>query len=172
MASLMESLIMILKEESLLYQNLLELSTRKTPVIIAGDLTKLTQITDDEQIVVSKINHLDTKRLEVLNDIANVINKDVSELKLANLIEMLESRSDEQQKLAQVHDELQDVVYQVVRVNEQNRELIQSSLEMVEFDLNMMQAMKTAPETANYNKTAYNTGSSMGVGTSGFDAKQ
>lgn len=172
MASLMESLIMILEEESVLYQNLLELSTKKTPVVVAGDLEKLTHITDEEQTVVSKINHLDGKRQELLNDIANVINKDVKELKLANLIEMLKTRPEEQQQLAEVHDKLQDVVYQVARVNEQNRELINSALEMVEFDMNILQSVKGAPETANYNKTAYNVGSSMGVNTSGFDTKQ
>ena len=43
---------------------------------------------------------------------------------------------------------------------------------MVEFDMSMLQAMKTAPETANYNKGAYNTGAHMGVGGGGFDARQ
>ena len=32
--------------------------------------------------------------------------------------------------------------------------------------------MKSAPETANYNRGAYNTGAQMGVETSAFDAKQ
>ena len=59
-----------------------------------------------------------------------------------------------------------------MRVNEQNRILIENALEMVEFDMNMLQAMKNAPETANYNKGAYNTGTHMGVDGSGFDARQ
>ena len=61
---------------------------------------------------------------------------------------------------------------QMVRVNEQNRELIESSLEMVQFDMNVLQAMKTAPETANYTKEAYSSGDVMGNNAGGFDAKQ
>ena len=42
---------------------------------------------------------------------------------------------------------------------------------MVEFEINMLQASRLAPETANYNRGAYSAGSTMGV-TRGFDAKQ
>lgn len=172
MASLMENLIEVLDLESREYENLLELSTKKTPVIVAGELEQLAKITDEEQTVVSRINHLELKRQEVFTDIANVINKDVNTLKLADLIEMLKSRPEEQQKLAKVHDKLKNAVHGVKRVNEQNRILIQNALEMVEFDMNMLQAMKTAPETANYNKGAFNTGSVMGMDGGGFDARQ
>ena len=172
MASLMENLIEVLDLESQEYENLLGLSTKKTPVIVAGNLEELAKITDEEQTVVSRINHLEHQRQEVFTDIANVINKDVNTLMLVDLIEMLKTRPEEQQKLAKVHDKLSSAVHDVKRVNEQNRVLIQNALEMVEFDMNMLQAMKTAPETANYNKGAYNTGTSMGVDGRGFDAKQ
>lgn len=172
MASLMENLIEVLNLESGEYENLLELSTKKTPVIVAGELEQLAKITDEEQTVVSRINHLEARRQEVITDIANVINKDVNTLKLGDLIEMLKSRPEEQQKLAKVHDKLRNVVQGVKRVNEQNRILIQNALEMVEFDMNMLQAMKAAPETANYNKGAFNTGTAMGADGSGFDARQ
>ena len=172
MASLMENLIEVLDMESQEYENLLGLSMKKTPVIVAGDLEELAKITDEEQTVVSRINRLEQKRQEVFTDVANVINKDVNKLMLADLIEMLKTRPAEQQKLARVHDRLKVAVHEVKRVDGQNRILIQNALEMVEFDMNMLQAMKAAPETANYNKGAYNTGEHMGVGGGGFDAKQ
>ena len=58
------------------------------------------------------------------------------------------------------------------RINEQNRELIKNALEMVEFDLNVLQSMKAAPATANYTKGAYTTIDAMGVNEGRFDAKQ
>ena len=172
MASLMESLIEVLDKESREYENLLGLSMKKTSVIVAGDLEELAKITDEEQTIVGQINHLDSKREGLFVDIANVINKDVKKLMLADLIAMLASRPGEQQKLAKAHDRLKTAVYEVKRVNGQNRELIQNALEMVEFDMNMLQAAKMAPETANYNKGAYNTGAQMGAAPGGFDAKQ
>ena len=57
-------------------------------------------------------------------------------------------------------------------MNEQNSELLNSALEMVEFEMNLLQAAETAPETANYNRGAYNAGDTMGVIDHGFDAKQ
>ena len=169
MASLMENLIQVLNNESQEYDQLLELSTKKTPVLVAGNLEELARITDEEQLVVSRITHLERKRQEVFADIANVINRDVKTLLLPDLIEILAQRPEEQQKLAKVHDRLRTVVYEV---NDQNRILIQNSLEMIDYDLNMLQSMKSAPETANYNRGAYNTGAQMGVETSAFDAKQ
>ena len=172
MASLMEVLIDVLEKESQEYENLLALSMKKTPVIVSEDLEQLAKITDEEQIIVSRINHLDHQRNEAVNDIANVLNKDVEKLKIVDLIKMLAARPEEQEKPAIVFDKLQDNVRSVKRINEQNRELIQEALELVQFNMNVLQAMNKAPETANYNKGAYNTGDMIGSSYKAFDAKQ
>ena len=80
MASLMENLLDVLEQEDVAYKELLGLSMKKTPVIVKGDVTSLQAITDEEQNVVSRINHLDQKREEVMQDIANVLNKDAKEM--------------------------------------------------------------------------------------------
>lgn len=172
MASLMENLMEILEQESIEYEGLLDLSRKKTPIIVSGDLEQLQLITDDEQEVVIRLNHLEKKRMEVTSDIANVLNRDVDSLKLANLIEMLAARPAEQQKLAEIHDRLQGQAGELKRVNEQNKDLLANALEMVEFEMNLLQASKRAPSTANYSRNAYNTGDTMGVASRGFDAKQ
>ena len=51
----MENLITVLGGICDEYDNLLELSTKKKPVIISGDLEELSKITDEEQIVASRI---------------------------------------------------------------------------------------------------------------------
>ncbi|MDE6404908.1 MAG: flagellar protein FlgN [Lachnospiraceae bacterium] len=168
----MEALIEVLENENLEYRNLLELSMKKTPVIVSDDVKALAQITDEEQIIVSRINHLDNQRNEAVNDIANVLNKDVTKLKIADLIKMLAARPQEQAKLASVFDELRRNVQAVKRVNEQNRELIESALEMVQFNMQIIQSMNKAPETANYNRGACNTGDTIGTVNKAFDAKQ
>ena len=84
MASLMEVLIDVLEQENQEYEKLLSLSMRKTSVIVSEDLTELAKITDEEQIIVGRINHLDHQRNEAVNDIADVLNKDVDKLKIDN----------------------------------------------------------------------------------------
>lgn len=172
MASLMETLIDVLEQENQEYERLLSLSMRKTSVIVSEDLAELTKITDEEQIIVSRINRLDHQREEAVNDIANVLNKDVDKLKIVDLIRMLAARPQEQEKLARVFDRLKESVRGVKRVNEQNRELIQDALELIQFNMNVLQAMNKAPESANYNRGAYNTGDVIGTSHMTFDAKQ
>ena len=70
-------------------------------------------------------------------------------MKLSNLIEMMSARPEEQARLTQIHDRLKSVVREVQRTNEQNRELLEEALELVSFEMNMLQAHKAAPETAN-----------------------
>ena len=168
----MENLIEVLRSESSEYEGLLELSQEKTSYIVKGDLEKLQKITDEEQEWIGRLNRLEKKRVEVTADIANVLNKDVTTLKLTNLIEMMATRPSEQKQLSDAVDRLQKVVREMQTVNERNRDLIQHSLELVEFDMNLLQSMKAAPQTANYNKGAYSTGNTMGVNYRGFDAKQ
>ena len=172
MASLMEDLLNTLEKENTEYEKLLELSLKKTPVIVNADLVELQQITDEEQEIVSSINRLDKVRNDCMKQIAGVINKDVNELTLGMVVDIFKKKPAEHKKLADVYDRLKNNVYQMKRVNEQNRELIKSSLELVQFDLNVLQAMKAAPETANYTKNAYSSGDIIGTGAGSFDAKQ
>ena len=172
MASLIENLISVLEEENEQYETLLELSRKKTPVIVKGDIKRLQEITDEEQNIIDRIASLESRREEHIRDIANVINRDVGQLKLGNLVQILEKSPKEQKKLAEIHDKLRDTLPEMQRVNAQNQELLKEALEMVEFDLNMIQAAKMAPQTANYNKSAYSAGSVMGDNRGSFDAKQ
>ena len=167
----MEELINTLGQESEQYERLLSLSLKKTPVIVSADLEALSLITDEEQVILSRLANIEKKREERMKDIANVVNRDVSTLKLGDLIAMLNTRPQEQQKLAVLHDKLSTTITQMRRSNEQNRQLIESSLEMVQFDMNVIQAMKAAPETANYTRNAYASGDVMGVSSGRFDSK-
>ena len=168
----MEVLIDVLEQENQEYEKLLSLSMKKTSVIVSENLEELTKITDEEQFIVSRINNLDHQRNEAVNDIANVLNKDVDKLKIVDLIRMLAARPEEQEKLAVVFDKLRVNVRGVKRVNEQNRELIKDALELVQFNMNVPQSMNKAPESANYNRGAYNTGDMIGMSHMTFDAKQ
>ena len=172
MASLIENLISVLEQENSEYEILLELSRKKTPVIVQGDIVQLQEITDEELNVIDRTHQLVNKRVEHIRDIADVINKDVEQLKLENLIQMFEKSPREQKMLSEIHDKLRSTLSQMQQINGHNRELLMGALELVEFDMNLLQSAKRAPETANYNKGAYNTRSVMGTDSGMFDAKQ
>ena len=172
MASLIDELIDTLNTEDVQYNRLIELSREKTPIIVKGDLEGLAAVTDKEQSVVSVIQKLEKDRMSSMKDIAEVTNRSEEELKLTDLIELMKGRPEEQKKLREVHDRLQQTMKTMTSVNEQNRTLLQNSLDMVQFEMQLLQSMRQAPETADYGKDAYSTGTIMGSGTKRFDAKQ
>ena len=172
MASLLENLVEILDKENTEYESLVVLADEKTPAIIQGDIKSLGKITEDEQDIVGRIQHLEKSRQEVLADIANVVNRDVETLKLKNLIQMLEKRPDQQKLLVDVHAKLKKTIEQLRQGNEKNQQLLEDAMDMVSFNLHMLQALKSAPQTANYTKSAYCTGSQLGMFHGSFDAKQ
>ena len=172
MASLLESLIDVLDREGTEYEALVALADQKTPAIVKGDIETLGKITEDEQEIVGRIQKMEKSRKEILADIANVVNKDVETLKLINLIQMLGKRPDEQKKLANVQEKLKSTIDRLREANEKNQMLLIDALDMVGFNLNMIRALKSAPQTANYSKSAYCTGSQLGMFHGGFDAKQ
>ncbi|SCX78335.1 FlgN protein [Lachnospiraceae bacterium XPB1003] len=172
MASLIDNIVTILNRENEEYTVLVGLSREKTPIIIKGDLDALNAVTEKEQEVVARIQKLERDRISTMKDIAEVTNRKQEELKLADLIEMMNNRPAEQKKLREVHDRLKTTMKNMVTVNDQNRVLLKNSLDMVQFEMNLLQSMRQAPETADYNKDAYSTGTIMGSGTKRFDAKQ
>ena len=172
MASLMEDLLSVLEEEEAAFKQLLDVTSRKTQIIVQNDINALRTITDEEQDVMNHIGQLDKRRETVTHDIADVINKDVETLKLTALADLLKSQPEERDRLNALIDGLSTTVRQIRRINEQNTELIKHSLEMVEFDMQMIRAMHEAPQTANYGRSAMNTGGTLGTMPEGFDAKQ
>lgn len=172
MASLIDTLIETLNGENSEYRQLLELSTSKTEVIVKGDLEALEKITDEEQEHVTRITALENTRIKTMNEIAKILNTDVAALKLGELIPLLKKTPREQKELAKVHDALKVTIHEMKIVNERNEELLNSAIEMVDFNMNLIQAMRKAPETANYNRGAYSTGTSIGTGSGSFDARQ
>ncbi len=172
MASLIENLMDTLNKESEEYEALAELSMKKTPTIIKGDLEGLQAIMDEEQLVAARINHIENERNNVMKEIAGVLNTDVETLKLADMVRILERRPIERQKMAGCHDRLKAAVYRMKRINDHNLQLIEQAMEMTQFELNVYQSMKSAPETANYNRGAFNDGSVMGSTKGQFDVKQ
>ena len=168
----MENLIDVLDSENAQYEKLVTLAEGKTSAIVAGDIENLGKIMEEEQEIVGRIQRMEKERDKFLADIANVVNRDVETLKLIDLIQMLESMPDQQQKLKDVQKRLRETIDKLRESNGKNQLLLAERLDMVDFNLNMIRAVKSAPQTANYSKNAYTNGQSLGIFHGGFDAKQ
>lgn len=170
MASLMDSLVEVLEEENVQYEKLVELSKEKKQAIIKADVDALERITGAEQDVSSYLRNLDIRRDSVLKDMADVLGKDFKEMTITKLIGYLEQQPKEQERLSKIRAKILTTGGEMQEWNKRNEALLNQALEMVEFDLTLFKSMRQAPETANYNRDAHNTGDLLG--NSGFDAKQ
>ena len=83
----------------------------------------------------------------------------------------MEKQPKDQAALIKIHDELKSTMDQLIMLNNNNKVLLQESLDMLEFEINLIRNSKMAPATANYDKGAYGV-SQTDVGMGTFDAKQ
>lgn len=171
MASLIENLIIVLKDEYTVYQELLPVAMEKTKIIVKNDLAALQAITGIEQTAVDRIHILEQKREDIMTNIRTVVGKKADGMNLTNLVQLLDKQPKEQRELSQLRDKLHDMIKRLSEVNHQNGLLIQQSLDMIEFNMNFIQSTRLVPGNNNYTKgaSAYD-GQSYGKGL--FDAKQ
>lgn len=171
LASLIEELVNTLKEEEEIYKELLPITEKKTRTIINNDLKALQEITEAEQQMVEKLTPLERKRAEVIENIGVVLNRKTDTLTLTKLIELLQKQPKEQKELTILHDSLQTTVKRLVEINDRNKSLIEQSLEMIEFNMNLIQSTRMSPGGNNYTKGASSV--EMHASQTGmFDAKQ
>lgn len=170
MASMMDDLTQVLEDETVEYKKLVELSVALKEALILSDVSSVACYTAAQEEVSNGIQSLEGKRARVMNDIAVVLNKKPEELKVSMLEESLAGQPELQKRLAAVRVELKETMDELKRVNHTNQTLLKQSMELLEFDLNLFRSMRQAPETANYNRSAVNTGDLLG--SRGFDAKQ
>lgn len=172
MASLIENLISTLEEESRLYETLTKESMEKTPVIVANDLVRLQEANIKEQRIVDEITKVSHKRSQALTEIATVSGKDAKTITVSDVIEMMEKQPEFQHPLIILRDRMLKSVETLRQINIHNQELLQQSLEMTEYSINMIHSMNQAPETANYNNKESYSGMTLGGSFSSFDTKQ
>lgn len=170
MASLMEDLLEVLHKETEQYAQLIELSGKKTDALIAANIQDIQDIAEVEQSIVGVIQQCEKKCDEVIKDMGIVLGRDMEDLNVMQLIEMLGKQPVEQEKLREAYEELLAQALQMKQCNEKNQLLVEQALEMVEFDLTLFRSLRTAPETANYSKDALTASQIKGTGR--FDKKQ
>ena len=170
MASLMQNLLEVLEKEEETYEGLVKLEYEKKEILIKGDVPALEKMTDREQDVSSVLRNLEIRREKIMDDMSVVLGKDKSELTIKYMIEILEKQPDEQARLGELREKLRSILDEMSQINDLNRMLTEQALELVEYDLNLFKSMRQAPQTANYDRDAMDTGDVLS--SRGFDAKQ
>lgn len=171
MASIIEELIGALEGELLLYKQLIPLAEKKAVAIIENNNEQLAVVTNGENDILDKIAIYESKRQKSVNNIKDVLNRRDEELNLDKIIGFLSKQPVEQGKLIAVQKELREVADRLKQLNTQNKSLIEESLDMIGFTMNLLQGTRRVPENNNYNRSASFTDAQLSH-TGMFDAKQ
>ena len=144
MPSLIEEFITTLQDEHEHYEELLILANEKINIIRDNDADMLQQITAAETAILGKNQRLENKREEIVKNIGVVLNYDPAELTITKIAEIIESQAEHDDLIA-VRDKLRDTLEELKQKNELNRGLIQSSLDYIEFSVNMLRGETADP---------------------------
>lgn len=166
MASIAENLLAVLQKETALYQAFIRLADNKKDVIIRGDLPGLQQVTKQEEIVAGQLLRIERERQAVVEDICLVTNQKEESLTLVSIINSLDGQPIKQ-ALEEELNNLTEVVKEANHLNQSNQQLIQESIDYLDFMMNAVQSFREV-STNNYAKKGRQDYSEKTL----FDAKQ
>ncbi|MCL2564836.1 MAG: flagellar protein FlgN [Defluviitaleaceae bacterium] len=146
MAGLINELLTILKEQTRSYDELLVLSREKRRVIIENDVDMLGKITQAENSIIGQTQKAENRRLEVMDNIATVLAQNPEELTLTKLAELIKGQ-EEYDELVELGKTLKATLDNLKEENDRNTVLIQSSLDYIEFTVNLVRQAASADDT-------------------------
>lgn len=136
MATLIDELTGILDEQIKLYEDVLAIGKEKKNVIIKNDMETLAKMNTVESSIVNRINRLEKQRLITIKDMCDVLSIKPEDFTLKQLADTLTVEEDKQ-KILDIRDKLNQIMAELATVNSINTALIESSLEYIEFSLNL-----------------------------------
>ena len=128
----------VLSEEKTVYTELLRLSDEKRTAIFEKNVEQLDAVVRLEQGLIARLNHWEKQRLACM-DVPEGPSGPPTLLFYAD-----QAPPEEGGRLRGLHDELQGLLREMSKRNEENKKLIESRLEYVRFALDVFNAEQTA----------------------------
>lgn len=129
----MEALISILKEQLKDYETLLELAQKKQEALIGNEIKILENINKEEHKIIIGTTKLETKRLEIIQGLSNILGSKVEAYTLTEMTEIAPEPF--QGQLSDVYEDLNTVVDKLHKINQENASLIEQALKIVNFTI-------------------------------------
>ena len=146
MAGMITELIAIMNEQVERHSELYGLSLEEKDAILQNDIETLQKLIDLKSMVISQNNRLEKKRLSLVYDIAEVLALPNKDLSFSELLQVLEGKP-EQDELRNVGERLRDGLHKLKEANDINKELLETSIEFVQYSLNALRSTISPEET-------------------------
>jgi flagellar biosynthesis/type III secretory pathway chaperone len=129
-------LVELLEQQNKVYMELLEISRRKTKVIVEGRVGQLDRLTRLEQKVVFRAGCLEKRREELLIQLAGQDYKNADRVSLGPLLDKAGGRLKE--RFMNLREDIAGTLLQLKEVNDLNSSLIEKSLEYIKLSLDIV----------------------------------
>jgi len=128
-------LLILLKKEQDLYNEILELAKEKRQIIVEGKIKELEQMTKREQRMISMLLGVEKKRSAVVEGLV----KELGIGTVNNISELLEHLDvDTAREFLEIKESLSVSVKKLSNENDVNSKLIGQSLEIIDFNMNLL----------------------------------
>jgi flagellar biosynthesis/type III secretory pathway chaperone len=147
MAGLVMELVGVLNEQSEVFEELIRIADNKKELIIKNDVDGLRIISTEESGLVGKSQKLEKKCETVMKDIARVLNTNPKNVNLSVLADIIKEQ-DEHGDLTAAAERIRKTADLLRASNEDNKALIESALEYIDFSINVLRSSVEAVPAA------------------------
>lgn len=135
MSEFVDKLVMALEKEKDIYDDILELSKKKKRAIIDNEIETLEELVKEEKALAMSLVKLDNIRIKIVNEILK--ENDIQSVEnITELSKFLDEKS--KREILTIKDSLSKVVKKVSDQNTQNKELVEQSLEYINFNMDLL----------------------------------
>ena len=136
MEDILRGILSSMEKERDYYEELNELSNRKTDIIIDKKIKDLETIVDLEERIIVNIGKLEADRQELVDRLAGIKDVDPESITLSTLIEY--SDGDIRDRFQTLQDDFVRIIDRQSHLNEINEKLIRTNLEYINMAINLM----------------------------------
>lgn len=136
MTAMWENFIVLLRQTLEIYEALLLLSRKKRQILVEVKPQELEQLTKQEELLIIKAGQLETARKAQVQEIITKLGLSPEQSQLTTLIEHADSQTAD--KLEEISEEFTEIAAELVELNELNEKLIKQSLELVNYNINIL----------------------------------
>lgn len=140
-----DKLVFLLTEIVALYRVILEISRNKKKVLVSARVEELEALTKQEESIILQIGKLETAREQIVAELAGLYGLSSNDLTLSKAREL--AGGETAAKLQALEVDLASIAAELAPLNKINTELIQQSLNYVNYNLNLL---TQSPAGTNY----------------------
>jgi len=140
-AALVKQLTDVLNRENDIYDTLSEISNSKTNLIVGGKVLELESLVKIEQSLIMKISKIEDEREKIVDKLCSLLGKKPEDMTISGLAEELGQNESDELKACQ--EKMVNNIKNLKHTNDLNSKLIKSSLEYIDFSINMMTSIDT-----------------------------